>query len=391
MPLGELMRRRIFVPLELGAGGLWSTLHDLGRLVAFELAAYAPATGPETLPARRSSVRESHFNARRGSFTVEARPGAQKGESIVSASAGSGGYGWTVWQTCDYEKLVAKGGASSGSSGAVFMLPDHGVGIVVLRNVSIDDVSDVEDLARSTLLALKQTGGLGVRMPSWPLAPFDAVMPKILALYDRWDDGGYRALMSSRQFLTLSAVNEREVLASLKRIHGACTGYAPKETLSPTAARFALACQRGTLELLVHIDPVDGLLNHHLEARSRDVLAAELGKMADRLADLVGAWDDAVYASHLAAKGRRTREEAAAIFAALRAGHGSCKVTSHEHWSDSEDRSTGLGSWSEGDAFTLGCERGGDVRLDLRLDPVDAESVIRYELRTSSSGTCPTW
>jgi CubicO group peptidase (beta-lactamase class C family) len=424
--LGELVRRRIFAPLgmtsttfdagtlpagrvavpyrrgpsgpevthdwglgENGSGGLWSTVRDLGRLVAFELSAYAPETGPDTGPARRSSVRESHYNARSSGIRVEARPWAQKGESPVGAVAWSAGYGWSLFRTCDFERLVGKNGAVGGFSSDVFMLPGEGVGVVLLRNVS-GDVSDTGELARGVLLALKKTGGLAARVQRWRPAPaFDAVMPKILALYDRWDDGAYQALLSPRRFITLSAENERETFATLKRMHGACKGYMLKEALGPSDARFALQCERGALEIVVRLDPIDGLVHQHVEGHSRDVPAPpELGRVADQLAGLVGAWDDAVYAKNLAAKGRQTRDEAATVFARQRAGHGTCKVRSYDHWTNAGGRSTGVLGWGEGDAFTLACERGGDLKLSLRLDPEG--SVLRYELDPVSSGTCPT-
>jgi hypothetical protein len=220
---------------------------------------------------------------------------------------------------------------------------------------------------------------------------FDAVMPNILALYDRWDDGAYRALWSPRRTVTLSVENEREALASLKRLHGACKGYTLKDAIGPSKARFALQCERGVLEIVVRLDPVDGLVAEHLEGHSRDLPPPpELGRVAARLVGLVGTWDDAVYVKHLSAKRRQTHDEAAAIFARLRAGHGSCKVGPYEHWADAEDRATGLGWWTEGDTFTLACERGGDMKLDLRLDAADPESVLRYEIRPMLTGTCPT-
>ncbi len=48
-----------------GAGGIYSSLRDMGRYVAFQLAAYPARNAPDPRPIRRSSVRETHFNARR--------------------------------------------------------------------------------------------------------------------------------------------------------------------------------------------------------------------------------------------------------------------------------------------------------------------------------------
>jgi hypothetical protein len=304
--------------------------------------------------------------------------------------AGVSGLGWFVHHTCEFDKIVMHGGAWSGATSQVALLPDEGVGVVVLRNVSPDATSNPLDLSRDILLALKKTGGLAERVPRPRTAPFDALMPKILALYDRWDEAAYRALWSPRRSLTLAAENEREVLASLRAMHGACKGYTVKQVIDATKARFALQCQRGALDLIVSIDPVDGLLHRHLEASSRDVPPpAELGRIAGQLAGLIGAWDDMVFARHLAAKGRRTRDESAAAFALLRAGHGSCRVKAYERWTDSQDRSTRIGWWWTQDRFALSCERGADLALDLRLEEGNPENVLRYTLDPMSNGGCP--
>jgi hypothetical protein len=62
----------------------------MGRYVAFQLAAYPPRNAPDPRLIRRSSVRETHFNARRsGRLSVEWREATAKGEDLVTASSES--------------------------------------------------------------------------------------------------------------------------------------------------------------------------------------------------------------------------------------------------------------------------------------------------------------
>jgi hypothetical protein len=67
------------------------------------------------------------------------------------------------------------------------------VGATLLRNV-YGDVSDISVLVGDMRFALEKSGGLAARVSRWrPMAAFDTVTPKILALYDRWADSTSRS------------------------------------------------------------------------------------------------------------------------------------------------------------------------------------------------------
>ncbi|HVR63821.1 MAG TPA: serine hydrolase domain-containing protein, partial [Polyangia bacterium] len=81
------------------AGGLYSSVRDLARYVAFQLAAYPPRDDPEAGPVRRASVREAHTAAALVGLRVEpAHDGADSPPSL-SATASAIGLAWQIHQT----------------------------------------------------------------------------------------------------------------------------------------------------------------------------------------------------------------------------------------------------------------------------------------------------
>src|SRR6185436_2285083 len=96
-----------------GAGGIRSTLRDMARYAAFQLAAYPPRNAPEGA-IRRSSVREAHESALPSGVGVDLRPAAAPGEPMVSLHANAYGFGWGVEQTCEPERFVGHNGAVAG-------------------------------------------------------------------------------------------------------------------------------------------------------------------------------------------------------------------------------------------------------------------------------------
>jgi CubicO group peptidase (beta-lactamase class C family) len=357
------------------AGGLYSSLRDMARYVAFQLSAYPPRDAPDTGPVRRSSVREAHQNAlRSGGLRVRLREAPAPGEGLVTASASSYGYGWLVAETCDFDHIVEHNGAIDGYSAFVTFLPESGVGLVALANYFRGDFS-LDPLLDRVLLALKKGGGLSKRaLRAKQLAPaFAAVMPRLLAVLNGWSEEGYRAMLSKARG---NVPGEQEEIAGYRSAHGACSGYEPIEVLSPTHARFALRCERGALEMHVQLNPNDGLITGFWGI-SRDVPPPPpLARAAARVAGLIGKWDDGVYRRHLAPKAARPRAEAAAFFERLRAAHGACAVKSFTRWVNRPD-------------FALACERGGGLTLTLTLDDKREDAVASYAITDDGAGTCP--
>ncbi len=187
---------------------------------------------------------------------------------------------------------------------------------------------------------------------------------------------GWRGLQGDAEQVTGKVDGEREELATYRRLHGACKGYTPLEIFSPFHARLAMACERGTLEMDMTLDPKDGLIMGFAGTSIDAKPSPDLTKVANRLAGLIGKWDDGVYQKHLAPKATKPRADIAAFFERIRKGHGACEVKAFKQWGGQQQ-------------FSLGCERGGGATLVLGLDEKNPEAVASYTITPEAAGVCP--
>jgi CubicO group peptidase (beta-lactamase class C family) len=349
-----------------GAGALFSSVRDMARYVAMQLDAYPPRSAKESAPLKRGSIREAHFNAVPVGLQVDLAEAPAKGESLVDASANGYAYGWETSRRCDFPDLVRHNGGMAGYISDVAFFRDHGVGIVVLTNTA---PADTGVIVQRIIAALRRSGGMSTRTPALP-ATFDATAKKLLALYNHWDDAAYRALVAGSR-----DPREQEELASYQKLHGACTAGKTSEILGPHAARVAWDCERGAFEMEIFLSADDAKVQGFL-GRTKDAsVPADLKKLADGVAALIGKWDESAF-KKLLGKVKRPRDATFRQFEELRAGHRSCVVKSSQI--EGFDRS-----------FTLDCAQGSGLTMTLEMNPKDAGVVAGVALRAPEHGACP--
>jgi CubicO group peptidase (beta-lactamase class C family) len=350
-----------------GAGGIHSSVRDMGRYLALQLSAYPPRNTAEEGPIRRSTLREAHSTGLHARFAVGLRSAPKVGEALVQAEAESYGFGWVSSETCDFGRRVGHSGGMPGFTAGVEFLPEYGVGVVALAN----GPGDPELIAKRALTLLAKGGGLEKR--SLPLSPaLEAAATKLLAVYDAWDEAKYAAMLSAKR---PPIPVEKDELASYKALHGTCKGFSPIEVASALEARLRMQCERGSFEMKLNISANDGGIEGFVGI-SRDVtVPAEAKKVIERVVGLVGTWDASVHAKHLAKSGK-SLAETAAFFDGLRAEHASCKLSS---------------ATREGFDFTydLACKRGVSLSLRLETDPKNPAIVTRYDFLSGGPGKCP--
>jgi CubicO group peptidase (beta-lactamase class C family) len=327
-----------------GAGGIYSTVRDMARYATVQLAAYPPRSERDDGPIRRASLREAHSTGVAGSLRVKLVGGAKPGEHTVNASAGAYGFGWGREQNCEVPDLVRHGGAIESYRSELMFSPSRGVGIVVLTNFGRVNASAIAERAFAELV---RTGALAERRPK-PVAAFESATKQFLAVYNQWDEAAYKAMLDPAR---RPVPEEQGELAGYKALHGACKSMTPKEIQSPREVRFAMQCERGTLEMDLAVKLESGLIDGFV-GTSRGVAAPpELVKRGEAIATLVAKWDERVYKKHLA-KGGPPHADSKALFAELRELHGSCKVRESVH----------IGfDWQ----VMLQCERGGELEVAL--------------------------
>lgn len=372
-PKGQpLKTERLRLGAEEPSGGLYSSVRDMARYVAFQLAAYPPRDAPDAGSIHRATVREAHSTGVRSSIDVSPISEPKKGEPSVRLSDQAYGTGWVQEQTCDFDDLVWHNGAIDGYTADLRFLPSRGVGVVTLANFFGAAPAAV---SQKVVRALFEGGGLSRRM--LPVSPqLDAAMKKLLAVQNTWDEAAYKAMLAAGR---KAFPREREELAGYEALHGACATFTPMEVRSAYDARFSVKCERGTFEMTLVVSSADGGIQG-FTGKSLDVDAPKpLRVVADHLASLVGKWDDKLYTRHIAPMATRKKDDTQAWFAdVLRRAHGSCKVKSAFH--EGYDTS-----------FILECERGGDMTLGLSLDEKKPDALTGYWFRpVGQGGVCPT-
>jgi CubicO group peptidase (beta-lactamase class C family) len=358
-------------PADRGAGsargGLFSTVRDMARYVAFQLSAYPPRDEPDEGPIRRATLREAHSTGTQMESSAELAPATKPGDYLVSYSASTYGFGWVKEQSCDFDDLIHHGGAIDSYRAMVAFLPTRGAGVVVMTNF---ENGDPDAIARRALAELVRTGALAQRVAR-PAPEFAATMQKLLAVQNQWDEAAYKAMLDPGRRPLIA--EEQVELAGYRSLHGACKSFVPVEVASPTSVRFKVECERGALELQVGISPKSGLITGFV-GTSRDVaMPPALRKQVDAIAGLIGRWDDGAH-QRLLARTKRSRPDAKKYFDELRAAHGACRVKGAVH--------QGV-DWQ----MELQCDRGEAVlRLALRAgDPVALED---YRVVAAGRG-CP--
>ncbi len=160
-------------------GGMLTSASDLGRWVGFLLDAWPPRDGNEGTVLSRASRREMQQVWRyNGASAVKSAAG------ILALSAGGYGYGLGVRQTCRFRISVSHTGGLPGFGSLMRWLPEYGVGIVAMGNLTYTGWGNV---AEQSLELLAGTGGLEPRQPQ-PAPVLLQLQGQVTRLVNRWDD-----------------------------------------------------------------------------------------------------------------------------------------------------------------------------------------------------------
>jgi CubicO group peptidase (beta-lactamase class C family) len=224
-------------------GGLLTSARDLARYVAYQLGAFPPSDARETGPVRRSSRREMQRLWRSGTFSVSASP--------LRVTAGGYGYGLAVTQDCRFHHIVGHGGGLPGFGSYMMWLPDYGVGIFAMANLTYAGPRGAIDEAFD---ALRKKGGLIPRtLPPSPalLSTRDA----IVRLWQQWNDHAAAELAADNLFLDTPATERRSEMENLKSQVGVCRAPAGFEVENLLRGSFKMPCERGEVNVTFTLAP----------------------------------------------------------------------------------------------------------------------------------------
>jgi hypothetical protein len=240
-------------------GGMLTSVRDLSKYVGTLLAAWPPRDGAEVGPIRRSSLREMQQIARQAGASVMRDPST----SAIQLMSGGYGYGLNVSQTCGFRHIVAHGGGLPGFGSLMRWLPDHGVGLVALGNLTYTGWGGVSTQAFD---ALAGTGALQPRAPQ-PSPALVEMRDAVTRLIDRWDDQLADRIAAENLFLDQSKERRRRAVDTLRAKVGACRPDGSFDVQNALRGQWTLTCERGTVRAGITLAPTMPPLVQFLSVR----------------------------------------------------------------------------------------------------------------------------
>lgn len=249
-------------------GGMLTSIHDLSRWVAFMLDAYPPRDGAETGPLRRASVREMQQVARYNGATA-----GRDASGAIALSAGGYGYGLGVRQTCLFPTSVAHSGGLPGFGSQMRWLPEYGVGIVALGNLTYTSWGGVIEQA---FAALAKTGGLQPRV-SQPAPVLLTRRDQVARLVAEWSEALADSLAAMNLYRDESKSRRRAAIERLRAAAGGdCRNEGPFVAENALRGRWRMRCRTGDLRVTITLAPTEPAAVQYLDVapvRPEDSLA----------------------------------------------------------------------------------------------------------------------
>jgi len=297
-------------------GGLWTNAHDLARWVAFLMSAFPPRDEADRGPVKRSSVREMQQLWR---FS----PGSafrSTTDAPLQLSVSGYGYGLGVSQDCRFSFVIGHGGGLPGYGSLMRWLPDYGVGLIAMSNLTYGGFNT---LFNDSVNALHRTGALQPRVvkPSPALLQAQADISQLII---NWDDALANRIMADNVFLDVPAAVRKSRWQALAKDHGVCK---PATSIQPENAlrgEWRMTCDRGWLNVFITLAPT---MPPKVQAIGIGPVLppdAEMTKAADTIVKLLGGWDqkalDAIAAPGLNVEKVRRQITAASAWGVCKVG-----------------------------------------------------------------------
>jgi CubicO group peptidase (beta-lactamase class C family) len=231
-------------------GGMLTSIGDLGRWVGFMLDAWPPRDGAEGGPLRRASLREMQQVARYGGASVVRDTAA----GTTALSAGGYGYGLGIRQTCLFRTLVSHSGGLPGFGSLMRWLPEHGVGIIALGNLTYTGWGGVTEQA---LQALSRTGALAPRIPQ-PAPVLLLRQEQVSRLVVHWDDALADSLAAMNLYLDEPKERRRAAIERLvSEAGGECRSDGVMEAENALRGGWRMRCRDADLGLYITLAPTE--------------------------------------------------------------------------------------------------------------------------------------
>ena len=327
-------------------GGLWTNARDLARYVAFLMAAFPPRDEADNGPIKRSSAREMQQVWRMS--PASAFRSTVDGPLQLNASGYS--YGLSVSQDCRFSHSVAHGGGLPGYGSLMRWLPEHGVGLIAMSNLTYGGFNG---LFNEILTTFHRTGALQPRVVK-PSQALVAAQADISQLIIKWDDALANRIAADNLFLDVAADIRASRWKSLAEQHGACRAATTIDAENGLRGGWRMMCDRGWLNVYITLAPTLPPKVQQINVTPVLPPDAEMTKASETILKLLTVWDnktvEALVAPGFDIEKIRRQVKAASAW-------GNCKL--------GEPLS---GNGTRNSAIRLTCD-GGPVAARIALDP----------------------
>ena len=131
-------------------GGMITSIDMFGKYVAMHEAAWPERNEKESLPVKRSSIREMHQPARFISLNPSYR--FPSGKKLALTGSYTYGLRWTI--DAENKKNIGHSGGLPGFGSNWQFLPDYGVGVILFANVTYAPTTQINTAVMDTLVQL---------------------------------------------------------------------------------------------------------------------------------------------------------------------------------------------------------------------------------------------
>jgi CubicO group peptidase (beta-lactamase class C family) len=238
-------------------GGMLTSISDLGRWVGFMLDAWPPRDTPDDGPLSRASRREMQQIAR----YIGASASTDSAGNISLAANGYG-YGLRVQQTCLFPASVSHTGGLPGFGSLMRWLPEYGVGIVALGNLTYTGWTP---LSTQALEILEGTGGLVPRVPQ-PAPVLLERREQVSRLVARWNDALADSIAAMNLYLDEPKDRRRAAIERILRAAGPdCRNEGPFVVQNALRGRWRMRCQNGDVQVAITLAPTEPATVQYLQ------------------------------------------------------------------------------------------------------------------------------
>jgi len=228
-------------------GGMLTSSADLSRWVGLMLSAWPPRDGAESPVLKRSSLREMQQLWRNAGATVS------RTANGLALNSGGYAYGLRVSQNCLFNHIVAHSGGLPGFGSQMRWLPEYGVGLIALGNLTYTSWGTPLDAAFEVLA---KSGGLVPRTVR-PSPVLTAMRDQVTRLVTNgWNTALGDSIAAMNLYKDESAPRRAAQIQRLVTAAGGnCRAEGPMWAENALRGEWKVACNTGNLRVRITLAP----------------------------------------------------------------------------------------------------------------------------------------